>query len=97
MECSATKLVRKLLGKSNVEAVLQWLDRLTVDEAQMTATQTLEVIYALLQNMRVVKTHNIACGLRHTGTTVWFLRSDAFSEWKLSGPSSLLWAHGKRP
>ena len=46
--------MRKLLGKSNVEAVLQRLDRLTLDEARMTATQTLEVIYGLVQNIRVV-------------------------------------------
>jgi hypothetical protein len=39
-----------------MEAVLQRLDRLTQDEARTTATQTLEVVYGLLQNlnMRVV-------------------------------------------
>src|SRR6266851_8301597 len=42
------------------------------------------------------KNHNIACGSRHPGTGMWFVQGDAFSEWKSSGPSSLLWIHGKR-
>jgi hypothetical protein len=53
-ECSAVKLVKKLLGENEVEAVLQRLDRLTADEARKTAAQTLEVVYGLVQNMRVV-------------------------------------------
>lgn len=48
------KLVRKLLGENGVEAVLQRLDRLSQDEARTTAAQTLEVVYGLVQNMRVV-------------------------------------------
>jgi hypothetical protein len=51
---NAEKLVKKLLGEKDVEAVLQRLDRLTQDEARITAAQTLEVIYHLVQNMRVV-------------------------------------------
>ena len=58
------KLVKKLLGENEVEAVLQRLDRLTVDEARTTAAQTLEVVYGLVQNMKVVidgeQTH-LAC------------------------------------
>ena len=50
----AVKFVKKLLGENEVEAVLQRLDRLTLDEARMTAAQTLEVVYGLVQNMRVV-------------------------------------------
>jgi hypothetical protein len=46
--------VKKLFGEKDVEAVLQRLDRLTQDEARITATQTLEVVYGLMQNMRVV-------------------------------------------
>ncbi len=34
--------------------VLQRLDRLTHEEAQMTAAQTLEVVYGLVENMKVV-------------------------------------------
>ena len=48
------KLVKKLLGENEVETVLQRLDRLTLDEARTTAAQTLEVVYGLVQNMRVV-------------------------------------------
>ena len=51
---NAEKLVKKLLGEKDVEAVLHRLDRLTQDEARMTAAQTLEVVYGLVQNMRVV-------------------------------------------
>jgi hypothetical protein len=34
--------------------VLERLDRLTLDEARMTAAHILEVVYGLVQNMRVV-------------------------------------------
>jgi hypothetical protein len=53
-QCNAEKLVKKLFGENDVEAVLQRLGRLTQDEAQITAAQTLEVVYGLIQNMRVV-------------------------------------------
>jgi hypothetical protein len=43
----------KLLGDNEVEAVLQRLDRLSEDEARTTAAQTLEVVYRLVQNMKV--------------------------------------------
>jgi hypothetical protein len=48
------KLVKKLLGENEIEAVLGRLDRLTGDEARSTAAQTLEVVYGLVQNMRIV-------------------------------------------
>ena len=53
-ERNAVKLVKKILGENEVELVLQRLDRLTIDEAHITATQTLEVVHGLVQNMRVV-------------------------------------------
>jgi hypothetical protein len=53
-QCNAEKFVKKLLGEKDVEAVLQRLDRLTQDEARITAAQILEVVYGLFQNMRVV-------------------------------------------
>ena len=53
-ESNAVKLVKKLLGGNEVEAVLRRLDRLSQDEARTTAAQTLEVVYGLVQNMRVV-------------------------------------------
>ena len=51
---SAEKLVKKLLGEKDVEAILQRLDRLTQEEAQITAAQTLEVVHGLIQNMKAV-------------------------------------------
>jgi hypothetical protein len=48
------KFVKKLLGESEIEAVLQRLDRLTNEEARMTGAQTLEVVHGLVNNMRVV-------------------------------------------
>ena len=48
------KLVKKLLGENEVDAVLQRLDRLTDDEARTTAAQTMEVVHGLVQNIRVV-------------------------------------------
>ena len=43
-----------LKGGGDIEAVLQRLDRLTVDEARMTVTQTLEVVYGLVNNVKLV-------------------------------------------
>jgi hypothetical protein len=48
------KFGRKLFGDNDVEAVLHRLDRLTTDEALMTAAQTLEVVYGLAENLRNV-------------------------------------------
>jgi hypothetical protein len=42
------------------------------------------------------KNYNVAHGLRHNGTGTWFVQGDILSEWKESGPSSLLWIRGKR-
>jgi hypothetical protein len=51
---NAVKFVKKIFGDEDVEAVLQRLDRLTLDEARTTAAQTLEVIHGLVQGMRVL-------------------------------------------
>ena len=53
-EWDAVKPVKNLLGENEVEAMLQGLDRLTLNEDRTTAEQTLEVVYRLMQNMRVV-------------------------------------------
>ena len=53
-QCAIEKFAKKLLGESEVEAVLQRLNRLTRDEAQMTVTQTLGVVHGLVGNMKVV-------------------------------------------
>ena len=50
----AVKLVKKILKGNQVASVLQRLDRLTLNEAHTTATQTLDVVHGLVQNMRVV-------------------------------------------
>ena len=46
--------MKKLLGEKDVEAILQRIDRLTLDEARTTAAQSLEAIYGLVRNMRTV-------------------------------------------
>ena len=41
--------------------------------------------------------HHIACESRQPGSAAWFIQSNTFSEWKMSGaPSCLLWVYGKR-
>jgi hypothetical protein len=47
-------MVKNLLGGNGTEAVLQRLDRLTLDEVRTTGAQTLQVVYGLVQNMRTV-------------------------------------------
>jgi hypothetical protein len=46
--------VKKLRGEKGVEAILQRLDRLTLDEARANAAQTLEVVYDLVRHTKVV-------------------------------------------
>jgi len=53
-QCATEKFAKKLLGDSEIEAVLQKLDRLTQDEARMTVAQTLGVVHGLVGNMKVV-------------------------------------------
>ena len=52
--CITENFVKKLFGEKDVEAVLQRLNRLTQEEAKLTAAQTLEVVYGLVQNLSVV-------------------------------------------
>ena len=54
VQCAAEKFAKKLLGDSEIETVLQRLDRLTQDEARMTVAQTLGVVHGLVGNMKVV-------------------------------------------
>jgi hypothetical protein len=53
-ELGAEKFAKKLLGESEIEAVLQRLDRLTHDEARVTVALTLQVVCGLVNNMKVV-------------------------------------------
>ena len=48
------KFAKKLLGDSEIEAVLQKLGRLTQDEARMTVAQTLGIVHGLVGSMKVV-------------------------------------------
>jgi hypothetical protein len=48
------KFAKKLLGERDIEAVLQRLDRLTQEEARMTAANTLEVVHGLFNNLKEV-------------------------------------------
>jgi len=48
------KFAKKLLGESEIEDVLRRLDRLTLDEARMTGTETLQVVHGLVSNMKLV-------------------------------------------
>ena len=52
--CITENIVKKLFGEKDVKAVLQRLDRLTQDEAKLTATQILDVVYGLVQNLNVI-------------------------------------------
>ena len=60
VQCAIEKFAKKLLGESEVETVLQRLDRLTQDEARMTVAQTLGVVHGLVGNVRAIME-----GMRH--------------------------------
>ena len=51
---SLEKFAKKLLGESEIEDVLHRLDRLTLDEARITGTETLQVVHGLASNLKLV-------------------------------------------
>jgi hypothetical protein len=53
-QCAIEKFTKKLLGESEIETILQRLDRLTQDEARMTVAQTLGVVHGLVANVKTV-------------------------------------------
>jgi hypothetical protein len=53
-QCVTEKFAKKLLGDSEIESVLQRLDRLTHDEARMTVAQTLGVVHGLVGNIKII-------------------------------------------
>jgi hypothetical protein len=53
-QLAAGAFAKKLLGDSEIVAVLRRLDRLTQDEARTTGAQTLSVVHGLVSNMIVV-------------------------------------------
>ena len=48
------KFAKQLLGNSEIQSILQRLDRLTQDEARMIVAQTLGVVHGLVGNMKEV-------------------------------------------
>ena len=50
----AEQFAKKLLGDTEIESILRRLDRLTQEEARMMDAQILEVVYGLMNNMKVV-------------------------------------------
>jgi hypothetical protein len=46
--------MKEAFGEEDVETVLRRIDRLTQDEARITAAEILNVIHGLVQGMRVV-------------------------------------------
>ena len=42
------------MGESEIEDVLHRLDRLTLDEARITGTETLQVVHGLVNNLNLV-------------------------------------------
>jgi hypothetical protein len=53
-QCTTEKFAKKLLGETEIEAVLQRLDRLTQDEARITVAQTLGVVHGLVGNVKMI-------------------------------------------
>jgi hypothetical protein len=66
------KFAKKLLGESEIEDVLHRLDRLTLDEARMTGTETLQIVHGLVSNMKIVMggTRLLLCSLLMVHRTV---------------------------
>jgi len=80
------------LGESEIEGVLQRLDRLTLDEARMTGTETLQVVHGLVSNMKLVMggTQPLLCFL---SMSHWTVRVDGTTSmddiWQALGMLSL--------
>ena len=51
---AAEKFTKKLLRESEINAVIQRLDRLTQDEARLTIVPILSVVLCLVGNIKVV-------------------------------------------
>ena len=53
-KCATEKFAKKLLGESEIEAVLQRLDRLTQEEARIGVAETLRVVHGLVGNVKEI-------------------------------------------
>jgi hypothetical protein len=51
---ATVKFAKKLLGESEIEAILQRLDRLTQDEARIGVAETLGVVHGLVGNVKEI-------------------------------------------
>jgi hypothetical protein len=58
---TSEKFTKKLLGESEIEAVLHRLDRLTEAEARVTVAQTLGVVHTLVSNVKTVLEGTRSC------------------------------------
>ena len=56
IQCDTEKFVKKLFGEKSIEPVLQRLNRLTEEEAKLTATQILEVVHGLVHGEQFYQT-----------------------------------------
>ena len=63
---TSEKFTKKLLGESEIEAVLRRLDRLTQDEARITVAQTLGVVHSLVGNVKTVLEGARSCMIFHS-------------------------------
>ena len=50
----AERYGKKFLGDKEIEGVLQRLDRLTDKESKAAATQTLDIVYSLINKVEIV-------------------------------------------
>ena len=48
------KFAKKMLGESEIEAVLRRLDRLTQNEARIGVAQTMGVVHGLVGNVKLI-------------------------------------------
>ena len=92
---NAEKLLKKFLGEKDIEAVLHRLDRLTQDEARITAAQTLEVVYGLVQNMRVVMDGEQIPRACHAVLSIIFLRRQGIGRLCPGCPWYVMWVATK--
>jgi hypothetical protein len=53
-QCFTVKFAKKLLGETEIEAILQRLDRLTQDEARIGVAETLGVVHGLVGNVKEI-------------------------------------------
>ena len=84
------KFAKKLLGESEIEAVLRRLDRLTQEEGRMTVAQILEVVHGLMNNVKVVMNGAQSClGVQRRATEIlfWYVDGSASTDgiWKALG------------